>query len=323
MDWIALKHALLSHLPVAAGLLIPLPLLAAQRPGRGIRPWWTVCRYLGWMGLAGTVAATISGLASARFLALIPAHRILPVIHAAGSGPEAQLFRHAALGAGSILLGIAAVWALNRSRKDHQSLGFLALVLGLAWSALLLLAGSEGYQLAHGHRARAVVAAPAAVAAPSPVLPLAPDLDARAPLRALDYASLEPIHAEPVKSPAHGGRWIRAWASADGAAAYRSGQPLPQGALVVLSSQEDRYGRPGPDSGPLFALEMKASGPALTFYWGRIPAEWTRAYEGESRAYWRGADPHLDACRTCHANGMADPASRSRWRAKRIVTTEG
>jgi len=325
MDWIALKHALLSHLPVAAGLLLPWPLIAAQRPGRGIRPWWTVSRYLGWMGFLGTLGAVVSGFASGRFLELIPPHRLLPVV-ASGTGPEALLFRHAILGASSLALGAVALWSMNRPRKDHQSLGLLTLVLGLAWSAVLLLTGECGYRQAHANRvpkAPAPVAAAAASVAPTPsAAPIESDPEAKMPIRALDYAALEAIQPDPVKSPAHGSRWIRAWASPEAAAAYRAGHPLPQGALVVLSSVEDRYGRPGPDGGPIYALEMKASGPALSFYWARIPMDRRRDFGGDSKAYWRGQDSHLDACRSCHASGMADPGQRSRWRAKRITATE-
>jgi hypothetical protein len=324
MDWIALKHALLSHLPVASGLLLPWALFASQRRGRGIRPWWMVSRYLGWWGLLGLVGAAVSGLAAGRLLGLIPAHRVLPLV-ATGSSLEALMFRHALLAGAAVLLSVGAVWSMNRARKEHESLGLLALALGLAWSALLLLTGESGYRLAHHLRVplAAPVLLPAAVPASGPAPALArqaePDPEAKAPLRALDYAALEAIHPEPVKSPAHGGRWVRAWASPEAAAAYRAGQPLPPGALVVLSSLEDRWGRPGPDAGPLYALEMKASGPALTLYWPRIPLANRRNFGGESRVYWRGNDPHLDACRTCHATGTANAAQRSRWRAKRVI----
>ncbi|NWJ40922.1 MAG: hypothetical protein HXX12_08115 [Geothrix sp.] len=320
MEWIALKHALLSHLPVATGLLLPLALFASQRPGRGIRPWWTVARYLGWAGLLGTLCAFVSGFATGRFLALIPPHRLLPVLPH-GSEPAALLFRHALWGLGSLVVGIGATWAMNRPRKDHESLGVLALFLGLVWSAALLVVGEGGYRLAHDHVRTVSVVAPAApVASPAPKADLDPE--ARLPIRALDYASLEAIHPEPVKSPAHGGRWIRVWVSPEAAAAYRAGQPLPQGALVVLSSTEDRWGRPGVEAGPIHALEMKASGPTLTFYWARVPMERRPDFGGESRVYWRGQDAHLEACRTCHAGGIADPAQRSRWRAKRVVAAE-
>lgn len=322
MDWIALKHVLLSHLPVAVGLLLPWPLLTAQRPGRGIRPWWTVARYLGWMGLLGTLGALVSGMATGHLLALIPPHRILPVA-AFDGGAQALLYRHALYATGSLLVGIVAIWSLNRPRKDHQSLGFLTLVLGLAWSALLLLTGEGGYRLAHGQVRTAVPQVVPAVTPPA-TLPaalqphLALDPESKAPVRALDYTSLVAIHSDPVKSPAHGGRWIRVWCSPEAVAAYRAGESLPQGALVVVSSVEDRYGRPGTDVGPLYALEMKPSGPALTFYWAGIPMDRRRDFGGESKVYWRSDDAHLEACRTCHATGMAEASKRSRWRLKRL-----
>ena len=327
MDWIAFKHPLLSHLPVAVGLLLPWALFAAQRPGRGIRPWWTVARYLSMMGGLGLLGALLSGLAAAHQLGLIPAHHLLPRV-ALGGGAEGLLFRHALLGAVAFLTGAGAFWAMNRNRQDHQSLGILALSLGLLWCAALLLAGENGYRLAHG---RSLLVAPTVAPAPLPVAvaPLAPppvrvvaDPEAHLPVRALDFASLEPIHGEPVKSMAHGGRWIRAWASPSAAAAYRAGQSLPQGALVVLSSVDDRWGRPGTDLGPLYALEMLASGPSLTLYWPRIPVEQRKAFNGEAAVYWRGSDPHLESCRSCHAAGMADLSQRSRWRARKILTTE-
>ena len=99
MEWFALQHALLSHLPVATGLLLPWALLAAQRRGRGIRSWWTVARYLGWAGILGTVGAFLSGFASGRLSALIPPHRLLPV-SLSGSGPNALLSQHALSGTG-------------------------------------------------------------------------------------------------------------------------------------------------------------------------------------------------------------------------------
>lgn len=317
MHWIALKHALLSHLPVASGLLLPFALIAAQRHGRGIRPWWTVSRYLGWTGFLGILGALVSGFASGRLLGLLPAHRILPP-PAWGAGTDALLFRHALLGGASLLVAGVALWSMNRSRKEHESLGLLAMGLGFAWCAVLLMTGESGHRLAHGRSSIAGPAlAPTRVSAVAPVPRAEADPEAKTPVRALDYAALEAIHPEPVRSQAHGGRWIRAWASPEAATAYRAGQTLPQGALVVLSSLEDRWGRPGSDGGPLYALEMKASGPALTFYWPRIPMERRPEFGGESRVYWRDGEAGLDACRTCHATGMANPASRSRWRAPR------
>ncbi len=209
------------------------------------------------------------------------------------------------------------VWAMNRPRKEHQSLGALALALGLAWSVVLLLAGASGFELAHGTPRRGPAAPMVTVAVPVLPPPAAVDPEAARPVRALDFAALEPIQAEVVKSTAHGGRWIRTWSSPAAAQAYRAGEPLPAGALVVVSSVEDRWGRPGTDPGPLYVLEMKAAGPALAFYWPRIPMDRRREFGGESQAYWREGHPGLEACRSCHRAGMADPTLRSRWRARR------
>jgi hypothetical protein len=324
MEWFARQHALLSHLPVATGLLLPWALLVAQRPGRGIRPWWTVARYLGWAGFIGMLGAFLSGLVSGRLSPLVRPLRLLPGL-ASSSGGDGLLFQHALLAGASLLVGSAVLWALNRPRKDHESLGFLALTLGLVWCAALLATGARGYRLAHDRTGVLALPPPAPVAVLAPTPPpsrskLEPE--ANLPVRALDYAALEALHPDPVKSLAHGGRWVRAWASPEAAAAYRAGQPLPLGAFVVLSSLEDRWGRPGPDPGPLCALEMKASGPSFTLYWPRIPEEHRREFGGESGAYWRGSDAHLDACRTCHAAGLADASKRSRWRPKRIAPGE-
>ncbi len=66
MDWIALKHGLFVHLPIAAALLLPAALIAAQRPGRGIKPWWITCRYVAWAGVLGTGMAIFSGFWAAQ-----------------------------------------------------------------------------------------------------------------------------------------------------------------------------------------------------------------------------------------------------------------
>ena len=320
MDWLAFKHAFLSHLPVAIGLLLPLALVAAQRPGRGIRAWWTVARYLGWAGVVGLLAALATGYLQMRHLGLLPPHRLLPSLAPAAWGP---LTWHLSLALLGFLMGVAALWAMTRPRKEYQSLGLLSLLLGLLWSVLLVMAGDSGHSLAHA-KARLVpppqaalpaVVAPVPVAVRPPTAPAASEASVLA--RALDYAALEPLHPDPVKSVAHGGRWVRSWVSAEAAGAYRVGAPLPTGAFVVLSSVEDRWGRPGPEVGPLYVLEMKASGPALSFYWARIPEVRRKDYDGEARAWWPSGHPRLESCLSCHANGMVDIARRSRWRPAR------
>ncbi len=313
MEWIAAQHALLAHLPVAAGLLLPLALVASLRPGRGIRPWWTACRYLGWAGLLGLIACLASGWILAQRLGLFGPGRWLP----AGGGPA--LMRHLMYAASSLPAGVLALWAMHRKRKEHQGLGVLPLFLGLVWAGLCLATGWTGHRMVHPVLVPVQAAAPApASPAPPPPKPAPPaDPEAKAPFRALDYASLIPVTPMPLRSLVHGGRWIRIWASPEAVDAYRAGTALPEGALVVMSSVEDRWGRPAPDPGPLYALEIKGGQPRLTFYWPQVPLDRREETGGEDRAYWRTPDPHLASCLACHAAGMADPAKRGPWRAPR------
>lgn len=300
MEWLGLKHPMLVHLPLAAALLLPLPLLLAQRAGRGIRPWWIACRYLGWAAFLGLLGTVPSGYAWGRGLGRLGG--------AAWMAPKGSpLWMHQLLGLGALALAIATLWALHRRRKDHEGLGWAAFVLGSAFSAITLWAGVRGHGLAL--RPAPPVAAP--VAAPRPE-PQDPERDR--PARALDFAALQPVAMEPVRSQAHGGRFVRVWLSSAAAVeAYQGGQPLPAGTFAVLSSQEPRWGRPGPEAGPLWAYEIAPDGkPAFQLYWGRIPDGQRAEFGGQERVYWRKDAPQLQACAACHAAGASDAAQRSR-----------
>lgn len=325
--WIAEKHALIVHIPIAAALMIPLPIIAAQRGGRGIRPWWVTCRYLAWIGTAGSLLALVSGLCLARVNGILPPGTWFT----AGTPGLAYLFRlHEGGGAGSLVLGILCIRALYRKRQEHQGIGILALFAGLAWSACACFSAYSGSVLAGQRPAPRYLVAPPEfhrAEAPRPLPPPPPaspaDPEAKAPYRALDYLALKPQHAEPVKSAAHGNRWIRVWVSPEAEKAYQSGEPLPPGALVVMSTQEDRWGRPGPDAGPLYALEAGKDGPKLTFYWPQVPEARRAEVQGEPSAYWRDADPRLRSCQACHGQGAAPVKDRSTWGVPRKPRPDG
>lgn len=308
MDWMALNHSVFVHVPVAVAIFIPLALISSQRPGRGIRPWWVTCRYLAWGGVLFSVAAAFSGLLLARKLNFLVAGQFI-----APKGPgEAGIFRlHQGLAGLSLLLGLLTLKAVFRKREEHQGIGFLALLLGLLWSAALLGAGWFGGQL----RQPSAPAEPAPIKVEAPPAPAVPtgDAEAKAPLRALDFLSLIPMHAEPVRNPLHGNRWIRVWVTPGAEEAYAAGQKLPEGALLVMSSVEDRWGRPGIEAGPLYAMEMKDGKPRFTYYWARVPLAKRGETGGEERAYWRGEDPKLSACVSCHLDGLALKRDRSSW----------
>jgi uncharacterized membrane protein len=317
--WIASKHVLLVHLPAAAALMIPLPIFAAQRGGRGIRPWWTTCRYLAWAGLVGSALAVASGFLQGR----LHGHSSLGALWGTAEPGVNYLFRiHEVGGFACLVLSAVCLRSLFRARQEHQGIGVVALLLGLLWCATALTTSYAGALLVgHGPAPALFLAppqgrpAPVPVAAPAPVVRIQPAVDPEAtlPVRALDFASLQAMQAEPVKSAAHGNRWIRVWVSPAAAKAYQAGQALPPGTLAVLTSTEDRWGRPGFDPGPLYALEIGADGqPRLSYYWAQVPEARRTETHGAERVYWRDSAPELNACRSCHAQGAAARAQRSR-----------
>jgi hypothetical protein len=300
-DFLALKHPMLVHIPIAAALLVPIPLLAAQRSGRGIKPWWIACRYLTWMGVLGALPALLSGLLWAKLLGLIPGGSLL-----APSAGEDQVLpflmrRHQMLALLAFLFGLVTLWSLYRKRQEHQGIGFLPLAMGCLWALSTALAGQYGGKMTHPLTP---------IASTSHDAPAA-DPEADAPLRALDYASLEPALG-PVFSKAHGNRWVRVWVTASGIDAYKAGRPLSPGSYAVMNSFENANGRASNDAGPLYALEILASGePSLTLYWPRVPQEKRNEVGGLERVYWRGAEAGLQSCMSCHAGGASELVKRS------------
>lgn len=141
LAWFASKHTWLVHLPAATAMLIPLPILAAQRGGRGIRPWWTTCRFLAWAGLTGAILAVLSGYLAARHQGTLHAS----FLWTPGQPGMERLFRiHELGGVVSAILGTACLRALYRKRQDHQGIGLLALLFGVLWSACTVLTSYDG-----------------------------------------------------------------------------------------------------------------------------------------------------------------------------------
>ena len=324
LEFLALKHPMMVHLPVGVALLLPLALLAAQRPGRGIRPWTITCRYLAWTGLLGVGFAMVSGWLWARQQNLIaPGGFLAPHLlnPSAEQWLQVMIWKHQMAAIISAVLSLLTLMATYRKRLEHQGLGLVALFFGLLWSWSSVMAGFYGGTMTHPSLNPPIGGRPSQ--GPLTAVIEATDPEADAPLRALDYGSLEPIQTEPVRSTTHGNRWIRVWVTPSGSDAYRAGKPLPAGAYAVMTSLEDRWGRPGFDSGPIYMLETLADGkPSLTYYWPRVPEAKRGETNGEASAYWRGKNPNLESCMGCHFWGQAPLDERSTWRTPRRPKSE-
>ena len=311
--WIADQHVWATSFALAASILLTLPLVAAQRPGRGIKPWWIACRYLAWTGLIGSVFALISGEFLAKNMGLLGEEWIL-------RNQWSDLRIHQYLGGAMVFFGCLCLRSAYIKRKEHQGIGLYVLLTGLLWATATLGAGHYGIKLSRLHKEGKIEVHAKNEASANDDQATNHQLVRNSRFtRILDYSSLVAMHStEPVRSPAHNNRWIRVWVSQNASEAYASGGPLPSGSLVVMSSFEDRWGRPTYEIGPLYILEVLASGESrLGMYWSNVPESRRDEVGGVANVSWTEPDENLAGCLECHSDGMALHTNRSRIRIRR------
>lgn len=131
VEWLFFNHQSLIHIPVAVAILLPCALIAAQRPGRGIRPWWVASRYLTWAGFLMGILVVWTGLKLGTQLNL-PRPTWTSIL------AQEPMAIHQALGFCTLFLGLATSLSISRRRDEHKGLGFLTLFLGILWSASTL-----------------------------------------------------------------------------------------------------------------------------------------------------------------------------------------
>jgi uncharacterized membrane protein len=311
LEFIAREHPAFVHIPLGLVAVLPLAMLASFHP-RHVRLWTGTSFFLALVGWLGSTVALASGLLWGRQIALIPPKAYLPVVATEKQVLQRILQVHELAALSGFVIGGFCVWLLWRSwrqmdapegtrRRRHggrrfweRGVGAGPLLVAILWLGCWGLSGKLGGIMVFGNEEtnRAAAEADAAKRA---------DVEADLPIRALDYASLEPITRVLVQSRAHGNRWQRIWVTASGADAYQAGRPLPPGAYAVLSTFEDDKGRPSHEPGPLYMKEVKADGSqAFVFYWPRVPEAQRGEVGGQDSAYWRSPDPHLATCTGCH-----------------------
>jgi hypothetical protein len=258
---------------------LPLAMLASfhRRHGRVLTGTALFLATLAWLG---STAALVSGLLWGRLINLIAPARFLPVVASEKQVLQRTLQFHILAALTGFLLGglcvflLWRVWlrafgsarAVDASRRFRErGVGLPALVVGCLWLGAWGISGKLGGIMVFGSDETNRAAAEADAARRN-------DLEAELPIRALDFASLEPATAVAARSKAHGDRWRRIWVSASGSDAYQAGKPLPPGAYAVMPTFSDEKGRPGTEPGPLYFKEIKADGStAFAFYWARVP----------------------------------------------------
>ena len=318
LEFIAREHPAFVHVPLGLVATLPLAMLASFR-SRAPERWTRTAFFMALVGLASSAVAIFSGLMWGRQIALIPGGGFFPVVASGKQVLQRILQLHEMAALGGFLLGCFCVFLLWRAwHKDNQAalggsphrrhegrrlwelgVGVPALAVGLMWLGAWGFCGKLGGIMVFGNEETNKAAAEAVEAKRL-------DAEAEVPVRALDYASLEPAEAAPFRSKAHGNRWGRIWVTASAIDAYKAGKPLDPGAYAVMSTYEDHGGKPSQDVGPLYFLEIAADGkPKLAFYWPRVPEAQRPEVGGEDFVYWRSPDPHLASCLTCHAQGAA------------------
>jgi len=311
IEFIAREHPAFVHLPIGLVVVLPLAMVASMRSIHRHR-WVTTAFFLASLAWLGGGAALFSGLFWGRQIALIPEGAFFPVVTSDKQVLQGILRLHEFTALAGFLVGALCVSLLYRAYRRaegkvpadaprapfwHRGVGWPALLCGLVWLGTWGACGKLGGVMVFGSEETNKAAAEAEKAKRA-------DAEAELPIRALDYASLEPVENAPVRSAAHGNRWRRIWVTASGIDAYKAGEPLPPGAYVVMTTYEDHKGKPGFEPGPTYMKEMKADlTTAFAFYWPKVPEALRKDVGGQDYVYWRSPDPNLASCLGCHEKG--------------------
>ena len=308
LELFAREHPAFVHVPLGTVMVLPLAILMSFRP-RHSHAWKLTSLFLAAMAFGSSLVVLFSGLLWGRQIALIAPGGFIPHPTSSKQVLQKMLQLHELAALIGVLLGAFCTFLIWRAlRKDRLSppvephpprladrgVGFLALAVALLWVGSWGFCGRLGGVMVFGNEATNRAAAEADAAKRE-------DIEAELPIRALDYASLEPAIDAPIRSAPHGNRWVRVWVTASGIDAYKAKKPLPSGAYAVMSSYEDLKGKPSFDPGPIFFRETKADGtPYVAFYWARIPEASRPEMGGEDSVYFRSPNPKLQACIDCH-----------------------
>lgn len=133
IEWLARQHPALVHFPIAACILLPLPL--GLQLWRGEVGWGRTIRYLAWVGVLGGAAAQLSGLLFARTGGLIPPQDWIP------SRPG-LLRTHQVPGMAGFILGLLTLVGILKGTSAKARA--LTLASAIFWAGIWGWAGHLG-----------------------------------------------------------------------------------------------------------------------------------------------------------------------------------
>lgn len=116
-----------------------------------------------------------------------------------------------------------------------------------------------------------------------------------------DWSTYTKLNKAAFESETHGGRMVDTYVNRIGRAAFRQGEDLPVGSIVVKTSKDATDG----SEGPVFVMEKRAKGfdPAHGDWWYAIrwenpPPAWRQKLGGPID--WHTPSPKVDYCWKCH-----------------------
>jgi hypothetical protein len=126
-----------------------------------------------------------------------------------------------------------------------------------------------------------------------------------------DWKSYTKLNKASFKSETHGGRMVDTYVNTIGLAAFKKGEDMPVGSIVVKTSKDADDG----SEGPLFVMEKRAKAWWYAIHWASPPAAWQNKLGGP--IYWRSPSPKADYCVKCHddfVNGLGGvPDDQRAW----------
>jgi hypothetical protein len=129
-----------------------------------------------------------------------------------------------------------------------------------------------------------------------------------------DWKTYTKLNKASFKSDTHGGRMVDTYVNATGLEAFKKGEDMPVGSIVVKTSKDSADG----SEGPVFVMEKRAAGFNkehgdwwFAIHWADPPAKWKQRLGGS--LYWRTPSKKAQYCADCHDNyvtgmgGVPDP----------------